>query len=101
VLDYLHNAAKEISSMMATVLSNMDACFLQVLYNAGWTTANANLWITPGLLPHMIQATMQCWLELRIHLQTISNANRDIGTKLCYLISNVIQRTWLVFANGH
>ena len=63
--------------MMATVLSNMDACFLETLYNAGWTTADANLWITAGLLPRIIRATMQWWLELHIHLQTISNANPE------------------------
>jgi hypothetical protein len=52
--DNLQNATKEISSMMATVLSNKEACFLEILYNTGWTTADANLWITAGLLPRMI-----------------------------------------------
>jgi hypothetical protein len=63
--------------MMGTVLSNMEACFLEILYRVGWTTADANLWITAGLLPRLIRATMQWWLELHIHLQTISNANPE------------------------
>jgi hypothetical protein len=32
VEDLHHNAAEEISSMMGTVLSNMDACFLEILF---------------------------------------------------------------------
>jgi hypothetical protein len=64
--------------MMAIVLSNMDSCFLERLYKAGWTTADMNFWIAAGLLPHLIQAIMQWWLELHIHLQMmISNADPE------------------------
>jgi hypothetical protein len=73
----LNNATEEISSMRGTVLSNMESAFREVLYNNGWTTNDADLWITAGLLPKIIRHTMQWWLELHVSLQTISNANPE------------------------
>jgi hypothetical protein len=73
----LNGATEEISSMRGTVLSNMESAFREVLYNNGWTTNDADLWITAGLLPKIIRHTMQWWLELHVSLQTISNANPE------------------------
>ena len=73
----LADATEEISSMMGTALANMNSAFRETLYNAGWTTTDADLWVTAGLLPRLARNTMQWWLELHIHLQKIANANPE------------------------
>jgi hypothetical protein len=82
-VDDLNEAAEELSSQTDNVLTNMDSAIKEILFNVGWTAQDANAYCMSGLLPRLMQQSLQTFYELHVHFQKLAIANhanwKDVG----------------------
>jgi hypothetical protein len=82
-VDDLNEAAEELSSQTDNVLTNMDSAIKEILFNVGWTSRDADAYCMLGLLPRLMQQSLQTFYELHVHFQKLAIAHRanwkDVG----------------------
>jgi hypothetical protein len=76
-IDDLSASTEELSGQRDKVLSNMEAAMREVLFNAGWTKEDADVYCEAGLLPRIIRRSMTIYYELHIHFQTVAMMNPE------------------------
>jgi hypothetical protein len=76
-IEDIQAAVDEIGSEREKVCQNMNGAIREVLYNAGWTQEDAELYCEAGLLPRIIARTFDFYYALLLNLLAMANRNMD------------------------